>query len=324
MADSKAESKSSRKKAKKGAAKTAKQENLSMSQRFWRELRGYAEALLIAYFIVTFLFTTVGVVGSSMRPNLDGGSGSLPQALWQGDRVFIPKLDTWLRRANILPNYPRGEIVVVREPKNAPSYFVRKQRGCTTFLWMDQCRPFFIKRLIALPGDSVKIERGKVFVNGYEMDQSYIDGTGEIIPEPIDFPRIIVENDAITGFQGLAQGTYSNSATGPQPVSIDEQWVQTFYANTIENLAPLPADAPQNEAFVHEVIVPEGHYFIMGDNRTRHGSEDSRYFGPIPIMAVAGKANAILLPPMRDGKMNWGMRKPPEAFSTIPNPPNPK
>ena len=133
-----------------------------MSQRFWRELRGYAEALLIAYFIVTFLFTTVGVVGSSMRPNLDGGSGSLPQALWQGDRVFIPKLDTWLRRANVLPNYPRGEIVVVREPKNAPSYFIRKRQGCTTFLWMDQCRPFFIKRLIAVPGDSVKIEKGKV------------------------------------------------------------------------------------------------------------------------------------------------------------------
>jgi hypothetical protein len=70
---------------------------LTFQQRFWREVRGYAEALVIAFLIVTFVFTTVGVVGSSMRPNLNGGSGQLPEALFTGDRVFIPKYDTWLR-----------------------------------------------------------------------------------------------------------------------------------------------------------------------------------------------------------------------------------
>ena len=48
----------------------------TLSQRFWAEVRGYAEALAIAFLIVTFVFNTVGVVGSSMRPNLDGGVGS--------------------------------------------------------------------------------------------------------------------------------------------------------------------------------------------------------------------------------------------------------
>ncbi len=85
-----------------------------MQQRFWREVRGYAEALAIAFLVVTFAFTTVGVVGSSMRPTLDGGVGSsnILRSLLTGDRVFIPKFDTWLRRAGVLGAYPRGTIAV--------------------------------------------------------------------------------------------------------------------------------------------------------------------------------------------------------------------
>ena len=57
--------------------------------RFWTEVRGYAEALVVvAFLIVTFVFTTVGVVGSSMRPNLNGGNGTAaPVALYRGPRL---------------------------------------------------------------------------------------------------------------------------------------------------------------------------------------------------------------------------------------------
>ena len=110
----------------------------SFSTRFWTEVRGYAEALAIAFLVVTFVFNTVGVVGSSMRPTLNGGSGgSVLQSLLTGDRVFIPKYDTWLRRAGVLGPFPRGDIVVVREPANAPTAQERDRR------------PFFIKRVIA-------------------------------------------------------------------------------------------------------------------------------------------------------------------------------
>jgi signal peptidase I len=280
-------------------------QKLTWQQRLWREVRGYAEALVIAFLIVTFIFTTVGVVGSSMRPNLNGGSGQLPEALFSGDRVFIPKYDTWLRRARLLPEYQRGEIVVVREPANAPSAQVRDRR------------PFFIKRLIAIGGDRLRIERGQVFVNDVAIDQGFITETGEITPDPVNFPLIKVENGEVTGFNGLAPRTSSFSGDGT--VSTDDRFVQLFYGGVLDALAPLPEDVPENEPFVHEIIIPEDHVFVMGDNResAAGGSEDSRYFGPIPRMTIAGRATALIWPPMRQGNMNWQVLRPPEAFDEL-------
>ncbi len=70
--------------------------------RFLREVREYLGALAVAFLVVTFGFTTVGVAGSSMEPTLDGGSGRLPESLLTGDRVFVPKYETWLRRLGVV------------------------------------------------------------------------------------------------------------------------------------------------------------------------------------------------------------------------------
>ena len=91
-----------------------------------------------------------------------------------------------------------------------------------------------------------------------------------------------------------------------------------------------------------EFTVPKGQYFVQGDNRTEGGSEDSRFFGSIPLRDVAGRATAIIWPIMRQetatykcgqnldpGKMatfsgksvlNWrGLGRPP-VFNTVPIP----
>ena len=293
----------------------------SFSERFWAEVRGYAEALVIAFLVVTFVFNTVGVVGSSMRPNLDGGvgSGNLLQSLLTGDRVFIPKYDTWLRRAGILGEYSRGDIVVVREPANSPTAQERSRR------------PFFIKRVIAGPGDHLRIEDGRVYVNHHQIDQSYITASGEIDPDPVDFPVIVQQNGEVTGFavefrrtvRGTPVPQLPSGRFRPDPVSVDNPWVQLYYGSTLDALAPIPEDAPEGEPFVHEIIVPEDRYFVMGDNRqqSKGGSEDSRFFGPIEAITIAGQATAVIWPPRRDGQWNWRLLQPPEAFSEIPAPP---
>ncbi len=295
------------------SAKRTEDAKPSATRRFWREVRGYAEALAIAFLVVTFGFNTVGVVGNSMRPNLHGGSGSLVQALFTGDRVFIPKYETWLRRAGVMPMYERGEVVVVREPPNAPSAQFRNGR-----------RPFFIKRLIAVPGDYLRIENGQVYVNGVPVDQSFITASGEISPDPIDFPVIVVENGQIVGFQGLSPGTFQGSAFGPQPVPITSPAVQRFYGTMLDAFAPLPEDAPEGIPFVHDIVIPDGYVFVMGDNRqsSRGGSEDSRYFGPVRFMTIAGRASAIIWPPQRNGEWNWRGLEPPAAFDAIPDAPS--
>lgn len=270
------------------------------AQRFWHEVRGYAEALIVAYLIVTFVFTTVGVVGSSMRPNLDGGSGQLPAALFTGDRVFIPKFDTWLRRMGVLGEYERGDIVVVREPENAPT--LQESGGR---------RSFFIKRVIAQPGDRLQIREGRVVVNGEPIDQSFITASGEITPDPVNYPVITARNGEVTGFQGLIPRL---------PTDVNAPETRFYYGSTIDALAPVPADAPEGQPFLHELIVPEGHYFVMGDNResAKGGSEDSRYFGPVPSIAIAGQATAVIWPPRRGGEWNWRLLNPPAAFDGVP------
>lgn len=67
-----------------------------------------------------------------------------------------------------------------------------------------------------------------------------------------------------------------------------------------------------------DVVVPGGQYFVLGDNRVN--SCDSRIYGMIPTRSMLGEATAVIWPPMRSGAMNWRGLRPPEAFSTIPNP----
>jgi len=289
-------------------------------QRLWREVRGYAEALAIAYLVVTFIFNTVGVVGSSMRPNLDGGvgGGNLLRSLLTGDRVFIPKYETWLKRIGVLGPYQRGEIVVVRDPANSPTAL---ETGS---------RPFFIKRVVAIPGDRLRIDAGQVIVNGHPIDQGFITDSGEINPDRQDFPVITLRDGALEGFVIRFSTTPSGTPipdlpiTGfnPPPTPIDDWRVQLYYSPTLAALAPFPEDAIDGDPFLHDIILGPNQYFLMGDNRqrARGGSEDSRLFGPVPLMAIAGKATAIIWPPRRQGEWNWRTLPPPAAFEAIPDP----
>ena len=275
---------------------------LTWQQKLWREVRGYAEALVIAYLVVTFLFTTVGVVGTSMEPNLDGGDGrgNLLQALLTGDRVFIPKYDTWLRRIGLLGNYERGAVVVLREPANAPNALLFGKRN------------FFIKRVVGLPGDRLRIEGGQVYVNGEAVDQRFITDEADFRVATVNFPMVVVEDGAV---QALVMG-FNVTPTGvavpdlpmadaPRPaIPVADPRVQLFYGNVVSNVE-VPAGTPEGTPVVLDFTVPEGTYFVMGDNRSRGGSEDSRYFGPVDSIAIAGRATAVIWPPRRDGEWNF-------------------
>ncbi|MGH9547645.1 MAG: signal peptidase I [Terriglobales bacterium] len=100
-------------------------------------LRDLIVSLAISAFIIIFLYQPVKVEGTSMMPSLD-----------DQERIFVNK---YVYRLEAIQ---RGDIVVFRYPRD-PS-------------------KSFIKRVIGLGGDRIRIESGEVFVNGEPLEEDYV------------------------------------------------------------------------------------------------------------------------------------------------------
>ena len=100
-------------------------------------LRDLIVSLFISAFIIIFLYQPVKVEGTSMMPGLD-----------DQERIFINKfVYRW-------EPISRGDIVVFHYPRD-PS-------------------KSYIKRVIAVSGDRVRIDQGQVYVNGDRLEESYV------------------------------------------------------------------------------------------------------------------------------------------------------
>jgi signal peptidase I len=103
----------------------------------WAWLRDIAIAAVASVFIVTFLYQPVRVEGTSMAPELRNR-----------DRLFISKFFFHFETIQ------RREIVVFHYPLDP--------------------RISYIKRVIGLPGDTVAIQHGQVFINGKRLYEPYV------------------------------------------------------------------------------------------------------------------------------------------------------
>ena len=100
-------------------------------------LRDLMISLAISAFIIIFLYQPVKVEGTSMMPSLD-----------DQERIFVNK---YVYR---LEPIQRGDIVVFRYPRDPGKSY--------------------IKRVVAIAGDRVRIEEGVVFVNGRRLSEPYL------------------------------------------------------------------------------------------------------------------------------------------------------
>ena len=135
-------------------------------------LRGLAEwvaillgALLVAFVVKTFLLQAFYIPSGSMEPTLK-----------IQDRVLVNKLSYDLHDVN------RGDIVVFRSPPGGQASEVKD----------------LIKRVIALPGETVEAREGKVFIDGRTLEEPYIrDGvvTGPIEPRQVPPGHVWVMGD---------------------------------------------------------------------------------------------------------------------------------
>ncbi len=100
-------------------------------------LRDLAISLAISAFIIIFLYQPVKVEGTSMMPSLE-----------DQERIFVNKF------VYRLEPIERGDIVVFRYPRD-PS-------------------KSYIKRVVAMAGDHIRIDGGQVYVNGKALDEVYV------------------------------------------------------------------------------------------------------------------------------------------------------
>lgn len=209
------------------------------------------------------MFTTVGVVGNSNRPTLVNEQG-----------LFVPKYEYWLRQAG-MASLNRGDFVALKPPLGTPN------ATATIPLINLPFRAFFIKRVIAVPGDEVSVREGIVYLNGKALQENYI--SSDIKRDTDSYPILCYEHSKLTSIS-------------TQMGRFDVEDLPEYMRDT-QRMLVAPKTLAKNEdgesCGVGSLKLEPGYYFVMGDNREFGGSLDSRSFGPIYQKAIAGRGIAV-------------------------------
>jgi signal peptidase I len=170
--------------------------------------------LIALGFVLQYFFGSVQLRGDAGMPYL-----------FADERVSITRDATYLR----------GDIVLMKIPEGAPAY-----------------RPGFrfVKRIVGVAGDRIRMIKGQVFLNDQLLDESYI----------------VAYWKAINNFD--SGSSLSNS----------DEWY----------FRPEPR--------VGDFVVPPDTVFVLGDNRSVGGSEDSRVFGPVALNLIEGRVTGVRWP----------------------------
>ena len=201
-------------------------------------------ALVLATFIKSVFYENFAIPSSSMNPALLSGDKILVNKFYYGYSKYsfpfeaLPIKDRIL--SNRSPSY--GEVVVFKAPEH-------QKRDI-----------FYIKRVVGLPGDSVIIKKGMIYINGVKLGYEYIEDKG---------PK---EDDNENAF----------SVRKYYETNLDGKKYNVFIADP-------RSYANNTQAF----DVPQGAYFMMGDNRDN--SKDSRFddMGYIEFKNIVGRADLI-------------------------------
>jgi signal peptidase I len=235
----------------------------------FRILADLLESVILAVGLV-FLVLRPFVVQSFFIP-----SGSMHPTLWEGDHILVNKFLYRMRPPE------RGEVMVFRAPKDAAT---------------DEKE--FIKRVIGVPGDRIEVRAGYLTVGAMTYTRDEIRATlSATVPvsdltDSEELPALRLTTDALWyGDRRVAPEEFARLAGRPgQPVRI---YPGCVYRNNRAQMECYVAEDPQYE--MPPRVIPDGHYFVMGDNRNQ--SHDSHVWGLLPADRVIGRAEFVFWPP---------------------------
>jgi len=193
---------------------------------FGSDLIGSLQSLMgtvvIAIFVITFIVQAFQIPSESMENTLLVGDYLLVNKLCYGGAGLGDHVMPYQK-------IRRGDIIVFHYPVDPQQHFV--------------------KRVIGLPGDRLRMVNKRVLINGKALEEPYVrflEPANNLYRD--DFPRTDIPAANMEG----------------------SWWLQ---------MRKLVEDG--------ELIIPQGHYFVMGDNRD--DSQDSRYWGFVPQENIIGR-----------------------------------
>ncbi|GAB0117004.1 signal peptidase I [Acidisoma sp. 7E03] len=199
-------------------------------------------AALIAIFIRTFLYEPFNIPSGSMIPTLLVGDYLFVSKFSYGYSKYSFPFSPNLFQGRIFGSLPkRGDVAVFRLPRD-PS--------------ID-----YIKRIVGLPGDSIQMIQGHLYINGKELPRD-------------------------------PDGTYMTEGDNDGPPMLLKKYIETMPDGLKHPILKASDDGPLDNTQVYHV--PPGYVFGMGDNRD--DSLDSRVLdavGYIPVQNLVGKADFI-------------------------------
>jgi signal peptidase I len=194
--------------------------------------RGFVAEWVVT--ILIMLFASTSLAWSYVIP-----TGSMEDTLMVGDHIIVDKL----------AYAPGGAISKYLLPYEEP-----RHGDIIAFRFPGDISQMFVKRLIGVPGDRIKLVDGQVYRNGIAIKEPYVyHKSGYLDPYRDNFPANSSELDVVTD--------------GRQMV--------------------LLRDMLERHVVNGEIVVPAGNYFAMGDNRDN--SLDSRYWGFVPRENIVGR-----------------------------------
>lgn len=168
--------------------KTKKTKEFSLLREIWEWVYTLAIAIIVAMLIKGFVFDIVRVDGSSMFPTLV-----------DNDRLIVTKLGYAPKQGDI--------IILDSEYKNREEYYkqVATINGDSDFGFFDKLaarkdmpsnlkKKYYVKRIIAMPGQTIDLVDGNVYVDGEKLNEEYYDGITSSIDPTVEYPITVDDN----------------------------------------------------------------------------------------------------------------------------------
>lgn len=254
--------------------------------------------MIIWLLLQIFVFASFAIPSDSMEPVLIPGDYVLVNKMLKGPRIFSlgdarQHKPLHIDRLKGFSEFRRNEVLVFNFP------YPERWDSVGFNLML-----YYVKRCIALPGDTVEIRDARYRVRGYDKELGNIvsqNSLAHFLEKPRNVEKMIQENcffaypgDTILKWSIKDFGPFYLPSRGDTIVMDDKHYL--LYRNLIEweqqdKLIASNGHFYLNGREVEHYVFMHNYYFMGGDNC--YNSQDSRYWGPLPEEYIVGKATLI-------------------------------